>query len=421
VNRELDKVKVVRVIARLNIGGPAIQAITLTECLGQDEFTSYLISGKISEEEGDMMSYAWKRNVHPIIFQELGREISSMNDVVAFVKLVQFLRNVQPHIVHTHTAKAGTLGRLAAWFARVPIKIHTFHGHVFSGYFGWGKTKFYILIEQVLAFLSDRILVLSEHQRQELVDVYRIASNHKFQIVPLGFDLEPFFALSGATPNIQPHQGGLVPLIIGYIGRLVDIKNPFLALDALRLLEFQSTVPIQLWIAGGGPLEDSLKQAAQKEQFAGGVRFLGWRYDMAQLYSSLDIVILTSLNEGTPVVLIEAMASGKPFIATEVGGVRDLMVGVGEPVCGKNRGQFTVYENGILVSSQDVHGLTDALEFLASDPEKRAAMGRVGQVFAKAQFTKERLLKDLRFLYKDLLKRKGFHVQSLSLVGNKKD
>jgi len=421
VNRELDKVKVVRIIARLNIGGPAIQAITLTECLGQDEFTSYLISGKISEEEGDMLPYALERNVRPVIFPELGREISSMNDVVAFVKLVQFLRKVQPHIVHTHTAKAGTLGRLAAWVARVPIKVHTFHGHVFSGYFGWGKTKVYILIERVLALLSDRILVLSEHQRQELVDVYQIAPSHKFKIVPLGFDLEPFFSLSeatGKTPNVEKER---FPLIIGHIGRLVEIKNPFLALASLRLLDFQSTVPVQLWIAGGGPLEVSLKQAAQKEQNSGGVRFLGWQHDMAQLYSSLDIVILTSLNEGTPVVLIEAMASGKPFIATEVGGVRDLMVGIGEQVFGKSGGQFTVYENGILVSSQDAHGLADALEFLASDPEKRIAMGKTGREFAKAKYTKERLLKDIRSLYGDLLQKNGFQVQALSLVGSKKD
>jgi len=212
VNRELDKVKVVRIIARLNIGGPAIQAITLTECLGQNEFTSYLISGKISEEEGDMLPYALKRNVHPVIFPELGREISSMNDVVAFLKLVQLLRKVKPHIVHTHTAKAGTLGRLAAWVARVPVTVHTFHGHVFSGYFGWGKTKVYILIERVLAFLSDRILVLSAHQRQELVDVYRIAPSHKFQIVPLGFNLEPFLSLSEATdrtPNVEKEPSPL--------------------------------------------------------------------------------------------------------------------------------------------------------------------------------------------------------------------
>lgn len=421
MNRELDKVKVVRIIARLNIGGPALQAITLTESLCQEEFTSYLISGKISEEEGDMLPYALERNVCPVIFPELGREISSMNDVVAFVKLVQFLRKVQPHIVHTHTAKAGTLGRLAAWVARVPIKVHTFHGHVFLGYFGWAKTKVYILIERVLAFLSDRILVLSEHQRQELVDVYRIAPSHKFQIVPLGFDLEPFFSLSEATDRTPNAEKERSPLIIGHIGRLVEIKNPFLALDSLRLLDSQSTAPVQLWIAGGGPLEVSLKQAAQKAQLTGGVRFLGWQRDMAQLYSSLDIVILTSLNEGTPVVLIEAMASGKPFIATEVGGVRDLMVGVGQRVLGRMNGQFTVYENGILVSSQDAQGLADALAFLASDSEKRTAMGRAGREFAKAKFTKERLLKDIRSLYGDLLKKNGFQVQALSLVGSKKD
>ncbi len=422
MNRELGKIKVVRIIARLNIGGPAIQAIMLTECLASEEFASYLIAGKISEKEGDMIPYALERNVYPIIVPELGRDISGLNDVVAFIKLVKFLRKIQPHIVHTHTAKAGSLGRLAAFVARVPIKIHTFHGHVFSGYFGWGKTKVFILIERVLAILSDRILVLSGRQRQELVDVYRIAPSHKFQIVPLGFDLEPFFSLSGGTNRTQTVQDDLSLLAIGFIGRLVEIKNPFLALEALRFLDSQAMAPekkippIQLWIAGGGPLEGSLKEATQKERFAGGIRFLGWQRDMPQLYSSLDIVILTSLNEGTPVVLIEAMASGKPFIATEVGGVRDLMAGVGEQVCGRNGGQFTVYDNGILVSSQDAYGLADALEFLASDPEKRTAMGKAGREFAKAQFTKERLLKDIRSLYKDLLKAKGLQAPPPSLL-----
>jgi len=422
VDREIAKAKVVRIIARLNIGGPAIHTIMLTECLAPEEFTSYLISGKISENEGDMLPYALEHHVYPVIFPELGQEISGMNDVVAFLKLVRFLRKVQPHIVHTHTAKAGTLGRLAAYVARVPIKIHTFHGHVFSGYFNWLKTKVFIQIERVLAFLSDRILVLSEHQRKELTDVYRIAPSHKFQIVPLGFELEPFLSLTHGTNNTQNDQDDLAPLVIGFIGRLVEIKNPFLALDALSLMNSHSPAlgnqprPIQLWIAGGGSLEDSLKQAVWKEPFAAGVRFLGWQRDMPQLYSSLDIVILTSLNEGTPVVLIETMASGIPFIATEVGGVRDLMVGVGQHVVGRMNGQFTVYDNGILVPSQDIHGLADALEFLASDPEKRTAMGKVGRKFAKTQFTKERLLKDIRSLYKDLLKAKGFQGPHQSLI-----
>ncbi len=422
MKKELDKVNVVRIIARLNIGGPAIQAIMLTEYLAPEEFTSYLIAGKISENEGDMLPYALERNVHPVIFPELGRDISGMNDVVAFFKLVNFFRKTQPHIVHTHTAKAGTLGRLAAFVARVPIRIHTFHGHVFFGYFSRGKTKIFILIERVLAFLSDKIIVLSEHQRRELVEVYRIAPHHKFQIVPLGFELEPFLPLSCGTNNTQHVQDDLPPLAIGFIGRLVEIKNPFLALDALSLLNFHPPLagnkarPIQLWIVGGGPLEDSLQQAARGKQFAEEVKFLGWQRDMAQLYSSLDVVILTSLNEGTPVVLIEAMASGKPFVSTEVGGVRDLMVGTGQCLCGRNGGEFNVYDNGILVSSQDVHGLSDALEFLASDPERRIAMGRAGREFARTKFTKERLLKDIRSLYRELLKAKGFQVPPWFLV-----
>lgn len=416
MSSEIDKVKVVRIIARLNIGGPAIQAILLTECLGSEGFTSYLIAGNISKNEGDMMPYAVARNVHPIMVPELGREISGMKDVVAFVKLVKFLRKVRPHVVHTHTAKAGTLGRVAAWVARVPIKVHTFHGHVFSGYFGWGKTKLFILIERVLAFLSDCILVLSDHQRQELVDVFRIAPNHKFQVVPLGFDLEPFLYLPGSTRNFHQRPTGTPSVIIGFIGRLAEIKNPFLAFDAFSVLDSRSRkVPSwELWVAGGGPLEESLKRSAKKTQLTTKIRFLGWQSDMPRLYSSVDVVILTSLNEGTPVALIEAMASGKPFISTNVGGVRDLMVGTGQCVNGNHGGKFTVYDNGILVSSEDVYGLADALEYLVSDHEKMVAMGRVGREFAKTQFTKEQLLKNIQSLYQKLLQKKGIKLNPCS-------
>ena len=412
----IDKVKVVRIIARLNIGGPAIQAILLTEGLGLEGFTSYLIAGNISGNEGDMMPYALARNVHPIMVPELGREISGIKDVVAFVKLVKFLRKVRPHIVHTHTAKAGALGRMAAWVAKVPVKVHTFHGHVFSGYFGRVQTKFFILIERALAFLSDCIFVLSDHQRQELVDVFRIAPNHKFQVVSLGFDLEPFFYLSDNTKKFHQGTTDPPPVIIGFIGRLVEIKNPCLAFDALSILESQSTKVFswQLWVAGGGALEDSLRRSAQKAQLTRKIRFLGWQRDMPQLYSSIDIVILTSLNEGTPVALIEAMASGKPFISTNVGGVRDLMVGIGKSVNGNHGGQFTVYDNGILVSSRDVYGFADALEYLALDHEKRVAMGRIGREFAKAQFTKEQLLKNIQTIYQKLLQKKGIKLNSCS-------
>ena len=298
----------------------------------------------------------------------------------------------------------------------MPIKVHTFHGHVFSGYFGRVQTKFFILIERAIAFLSDCIFVLSDHQRQELVDVFRIAPNHKFQIVSLGFDLEPFLYLSGSTK--KNHQGTTdpPPVIIGFIGRLVEIKNPFLAFDALSILESQSTKVFswQLWVAGGGALEDSLRQSAQKARLTRKIRFLGWQRDMPRLYSSVDVVILTSLNEGTPVALIEAMASGKPFISTNVGGVRDLMVGTGQCVHGNHGGQFTVYDNGILVTSEDAYGLADALEYLVSDHEKRVAMGRVGREFAKTQFTKEQLLKNIQSLYQKLLQKKGIKVNPCS-------
>lgn len=413
MRKYFGKIKVVRIIARLNIGGPAIQAITLTENLSTKQFTSFLVTGKIGEKEGDMLPYAKERNVYPIIFPELGREISSIKDVVVFFKLLKFLRATRPHIVHTHTAKAGTLGRLAAFVARVPIKIHTFHGHVFAGYFSWGKSKVFIIIERILAMLSDRLLVLSKRQYEELVDVYRIAPSHKFQIVPLGFDLESFLALKVEACGGKSEKNQIFPLIVGFVGRLVEIKNPFMVFNALSLIESQTfskgkkKLHIQLWIAGRGPMEDSLREYSQNRNSV-DVKYLGWQHDLPWLYSSLDIVILSSINEGTPVVLIEAMASAKPFIATAVGGIFDLMIGSGIQISGKNGGQFTLYENGILVPSRDVQGLAEAIEFLANEPEKRIAMGKAGREFVQSHFMKDRLIHDVQGLYKDLLMKKGF-------------
>ena len=407
------KIKVVRIIARLNIGGPALQTLILTQELRGSRFSPYLITGIVGPDESDMtVSNPWK-TAHPLVIAELGREISWISDFWAFLKLFIVLRKIKPHIVHTHTAKAGTLGRLAAVLARVPIRVHTFHGHVFEGYFGRMKTRIFLAVEKGLARITDCIVVVSECQRQELVDKYSVSKRSKFQVVPLGFDLSTFFG-----PQVQKglrEDLGLTSssFVIGFIGRLVAIKNPFLLLTAVHELErYRRTVscagheainPIRVVIVGGGELHDSLKNNFQEGEASAQPVFLGWQRNMANIYSAIDVLVLTSLNEGTPVVLIEAMATGRPFIATMVGGVQDLMVGEGTPVRGENGGWFILYANGILIKSQDVQGLVGALLYLQSHSQECLAMGRVGQKFVKERFTKERLVEDLQTLYEDLL------------------
>ena len=415
------KIKVVRIIARLNIGGPALQALILTQELRGSRFSPYLITGIVGPDESDMTVSSSGKNGHPLVIAELGREISWISDFGAFLKLFIVLRKIRPHIVHTHTAKAGTLGRLAAVLARVPIRVHTFHGHVFEGYFGRMKTRIFLSVEKCLARITDCIVVVSECQRQELVDKYRVSKRSKFQVVPLGFDLTTFFG-----PQVQKSLREDLDLtsssfVIGFIGRLVTIKNPLLLLKAVHDLEKymgvhslssqKSASPIKVVIAGGGELHDSLKDRIQADEINSQVIFLGWQRDMARIYSAIDVLVLTSLNEGTPVVLIEAMASCRPFIATKVGGVQDLMVGEGTRVRGENGGWFTLYENGILIGSQDVQGLIGALLYLISHSNTCCSMGRVGREFVKKRFTKERLLGDLQTLYEDLLKTKKIEIK----------
>ncbi len=411
--RSSGPIKVVRIIARLNIGGPAIQTIILTEGLKSPRFTTSLITGTVGPGEGEMTYLAREHGIQPVVISEMGREISLFDDVRAFVKLVKILRTIQPDIVHTHTAKAGTLGRLAAILSRVPIRVHTFHGHVFKGYFSSLKTQWFLLIERFLSRITDRILVLSARQREELINVYKIGPRKKFQIVPLGFDLTPF--LKERSQHDLRLELGVSPaaFVIVFAGRLAPIKNPFLMVDAFERLntclqgpEQSDARAVMLMIVGGGDLYEVMKNRVQVKGLSSQALFLKWRSDMAEMYSVSDVVVLTSFNEGTPVVLIEAMASEKPFVATEVGGVPDLMVGEGKQMNGPNGGRFTQYENGILVESENVAGLTGALLYLKEHPDVSREMGRAGKEFVVKNFTKERLLGDIQSLYEELVRTK---------------
>lgn len=383
------KIKILRIIARLNIGGPALHCILLTEGLNNGEFCSLLVSGVVSSSEADMEYLARGKGVLPKIIPELGRSLSFKNDICAFWKLYQLMKQERPDIIHTHTAKAGALGRLAAFFYTLisspkprPKVLHTFHGHIFNGYFGKFKSTVFLLIERILAFFTDRIIVVSDALKDELCRI-KIGNPRKIVVVKLGLELDKLLAVAPKSD---------AELRIGIIGRLVPVKNHHMLFNVIKKLnESDVATPFTLTVAGDGELRFDLEHYVRQLHIERRVTFVGWQKDLAQLYSQLDIVVLTSLNEGTPVCLIEAMAAGKPVIATNVGGVRDL---VDE-------------KRGFLVPSGDVDGFANALKRLIDDEELRQRQGQAGREFVKNIFTKDRLIRDMIGLYGELLKEDG--------------
>jgi glycosyltransferase involved in cell wall biosynthesis len=353
-----------------------------------------------------MTEFTRAHNVKPVIIPELGRDISWRQDLVSLWKLYRLMLRARPDIVHTHTAKAGTLGRIAAILARVPIRIHTFHGHVFHGYFSSLKGRLFVWIERLLARFTTCIIAISARQVEELHATYHIAPRSKFAVIPLGVNLDPFLERDSSKNGNDPGRERIV--VIGMVGRLVSVKNHRMALLACeRLLKERACPsPIQLVIAGDGELRNDLELLSDQLGLRGIVRFEGWRTDVTKIYDDFDLVLMTSLNEGTPLTLIETMASGLPFVATNVGGIPDLMVGGGHVE--KKKGplgtsNYLLYTNGILVESGDIAGCAAAIAHLAADPDQRRRMGEAGRDFVRNRFDKQRLLRDMRNLYESIL------------------
>jgi glycosyltransferase involved in cell wall biosynthesis len=280
-----------------------------------------------------MEYYATERGVEVTRIPELSREISLMGDLRTLLALYRLFRRERPAVVHTHTAKAGTLGRLAAILAGVPVRIHTFHGHVLGGgYFSAMKTRVFLEIERQLARGTHRLVVLTRLQAREMAERLRVAPIERFAVVPLGLELEPFGAVDrDATRRATRDALGLASeaVAVGIVGRLVPIKNHELFLEAVAALRRTAQRPVVGVVVGAGEREARLKALAAAQGLEDGVLWLGWRRDLPELYSALDAVVLTSHDEGTPVALLEALAAGTPVVARDVGGVRELLGEVG--------------------------------------------------------------------------------------------
>jgi glycosyltransferase involved in cell wall biosynthesis len=381
-------IRVMRVIARLNIGGPAIHTILLTAGLDPAQFESTLVTGVEAAHEGNMLDLAAQKGVQPLVIPQLGREINPLKDWGTLIKLYRLFRDQRPHIVHTHTAKAGTVGRLAARLAGVPIVVHTFHGHVFHDYFGPLQTRVFIEVERLLAALSDRIVTVSEGQRRELA-AYGIASLDKIAVVPLGFELDALLNCEALRGQLRRELG--VPeetALVGIVARLTAIKNHRLFLDAAKLI-MEAGREAMFLIVGDGELRAELEAYVAELGLAERVIFTGWRRDLPHIYADLDVVALSSLNEGTPVSLIEAMAAAKPVVATKVGGVPDIVLDK---------------KSGYLVQSkEDAEGLAKGILDLLRAPDRAREMGLAGRAAVHPKYASETLLANVEKLYLELL------------------
>lgn len=412
-----QKTKVFRLIARLNTGGPARHVVWLTAGLPENEFKTVLVCGSVPPGEGDMSYFAAENGVEPFIIPEMSRELSP-KDVVSLWKIYRKLLREKPAIVHTHTAKAGTLGRAAGFLYRWltfktligkprPVRfVHTYHGHVFHSYYGAGKTYFFLTVERLLAWLAtDRILVLSEQQRREIHEDFGVGSKNQFRIVPLGIDLAPFRD-SASRRHIFRRELNAADdeILIGIVGRLTEVKNHQLFLQVAKLWAektraIQNPARVRFVIVGDGHLRARLESAAAELGLtAENVVFAGERHDAANFYPALDIVALTSLNEGTPLTLIEAMANRRAAISTAVGGTIDLL--------GAKSGKINNYEigeRGVLVESENAASFAEGLSVLIENPVLRDELAARGEQFVAANYSKERLLGDIERLYRELL------------------
>ncbi len=403
---KLKQTRIVRIIARLNVGGPAKHVVWLTTALQDSNYHSLLVTGTVPAGEEDMSYFADEAGVTPVYIPQMSREIS-LNDAVTVWKLFRLLRREKPDIVHTHTAKAGTVGRVAGFLYRWltpgtligrprPCKfVHTYHGHVFHSYYGRSKTRFFLAIERLLArVVTDRLIVVSEQQGAEIGNDFRVGRRGQIKVIPLGLDLRVF--ANHATRRARFRDELRIDdetVLVGIVGRLTEIKNHEMFLSSIARLKDDKRM--RFVVIGDGSLRTALEEQSRSLRL--DVIFAGGRKDPEYFYPALDIVALTSRNEGTPLTLIEAMANARPVVATSVGGVVDLL---GEIT---TDGPYRICERGISVPPGDEEAFAAALRRLAIDRQLQKDLGARGLAFVERAYPKERLIEDIKHLYRELL------------------
>ena len=394
--------RVLRILNRLAVGGPVLNATYLTRYMAPD-FDTLLVVGEKEDHEKSAEYLAKQLGIDYVTIPGMGRSINPAGDYLAYRKLLALIRSYKPDVVHTHAAKPGALGRLAASAAKVPAIVHTFHGHVFHSYFNSAKSRFFINTERYLGRKSSAIIAISEQQRKELVDQFRIAPAEKFRVVPLGFDLDRF--MNGQEEKRYKFRTEFHvaedEIAIGIIGRLVPVKNHYLFLKAIRHVFSNTNRKVKAFIIGDGETRADLENVAREVGIPFSTQdsaehlhplvFTSWRSDVDVINAGLDIICLTSFNEGTPVSLIEAQAANKPIVSTRVGGIADIVV----------EGQ-----TGLLAEVQDTETFSNHLLRLVEDGELRHRLGANSREHVAGRFSYQRLVNDMSGLYHELLQTK---------------
>ncbi len=391
----LEPVRVMRVIARLNMGGPALHVSYLAAGLVEQGYETTLVSGTLARGESSMAFVADGLGVRVLPLAELGREISPIRDIIAATKLARLIRQERPQILHTHTAKAGTIGRLAALLAgpaRPAVVVHTFHGHVLRGYFDPVRTAAFRLLEKGLARVSTALIAVSPEVRDDLVRM-GVAPASKFVVIRLGIELEQRVHAQPGLREESRRQLGVTPdrFLVGWVGRMTGVKRVDDVLLGFARLREQG-IDAVLCLIGDGPDREGMELRAHELGVIRHCLFLGYQEEVAPYYAAFDAVMLPSANEGTPVSVIESLAAGCPVVATRVGGVPD--------VVNEN-------EDGFLVEMGDVQALGDRLADLARDPELRRRMGEAGRSRILERYAVDRLIGDVDELYRTLLETRG--------------
>ena len=387
--------KILRIINRFNLGGPTYNAAYLTKYL-EPEYETLLIGGQHDESEKSSMHILDNLGLKPIIIPEMQRSLNPYKDQIAFKKIQNIIKEFKPDIVHTHAAKAGALGRRAAYKMGVKQIYHTFHGHVFHSYFGSFKTKIFKEIEKNLAKKSTKIIAISEIQKRELSKVHRICPEKKIEVIPLGFDLERFNTDKDSKRKEFRKKWNLKEneIAIGIIGRLVPIKNHKFFIDAIQEVLKKSEVPIRAFIVGDGEEKQNIINYIKNKNLDFSLDYnpatfhlTSWIKEIDRVNSGMDIICLTSLNEGTPVSLIEAQASGKPIVSTKTGGIENIVL--------ENK-------TALLSEKNDLHNFSKNLLSLVNDSNKRKLLSKFGLEKSK-DFHYDQLVNNVKKLYETTL------------------
>lgn len=391
-----------RILNRFNVGGPVYNVTYLSRYM-QPEFETLLAGGNAGENEESSLYILKQNGIEPVLIGDMQRSLRIWDDIRSYRRIRELIREFRPDIVHTHASKAGAVGRMAALHEHVPIIVHTFHGHVFHSYFGKLKTTAFKQIERYLAGRSDRIIAISDKLRTELVEEHRICTPEKVSVIPLGFDLEPFLGNREAQRLRFREKWNIAAdtLLVGLVGRMVPVKNHRLLVQAAAALKAQTGRRVQYLLVGDGESRPAVIEAIKahglsytyKTPAGNHTDFIltSWQQDTPGIYAALDITVLCSFNEGTPVSLIEAQAAGVPVLSTRVGGIENV-------VC---EGESA------LLTPADAPAFTEALFRMIRDDELRRNMAGAGRDFAMQHFHYTRLVEDMQQLYYELLREKG--------------